>query len=45
MLLVYLSHLLPPPRPIFASGANGANVRKIKFNPSGTNLLSLCEDK
>ena len=37
--------MLPPPRPIFASGHNDSYVRNIKFNANGTNLVSLCDDK
>jgi len=37
-------HSFPPPRPIFASGANGKWVRAVAFSPEGTHLASVADD-
>lgn len=43
-ILKSLWHLHPPPRPIFASGANGAWVRGISFAVDGCHLSSIADD-
>uniref|UniRef100_T1IJW0 SOCS box domain-containing protein n=1 Tax=Strigamia maritima TaxID=126957 RepID=T1IJW0_STRMM len=37
-------HLYPPPRPIFASGANGKWIRSVAFSPFGTHVASVADD-
>uniref|UniRef100_A0A915JP94 SOCS box domain-containing protein n=1 Tax=Romanomermis culicivorax TaxID=13658 RepID=A0A915JP94_ROMCU len=37
-------HLLPAPRLIYASGANGFHVRSLSFSPDGEHLASVCDD-
>jgi len=39
-----LGHLHPPPRPIFASGANGTWVRGVRFSADGCHLASVADD-
>ena len=40
-----LSHMLPPPRLIYASGDNGCFVRSLAFSKNGDRLVSVCDDK
>ncbi|KAG8224056.1 hypothetical protein J437_LFUL001133 [Ladona fulva] len=44
MAVRMLYHLFPPPRPIFASGANGAWVRGISISRDGNYLSTIADD-
>jgi len=37
-------HLLPPPRPIYASGANDNYIRSLSFSPDGEHIATVCDD-
>ncbi|KAL5016859.1 hypothetical protein ScPMuIL_006448 [Solemya velum] len=39
-----LGHLFPPPRPIFAGGANDHYVRGVCFSPHGLGVTSISDD-
>ncbi|XP_071449408.1 WD repeat and SOCS box-containing protein 1-like [Hetaerina americana] len=39
-----LYHLFPPPRPIFASGANGAWVHGVSFSRDGNYIATVADD-
>lgn len=43
-MLVELGHLYPPPRPIFAGGANEHYVRGVSFSRNGLQLCSVADD-
>ena len=40
----FYSHLYPPPRPIFAGGANEHYVRGVSFSRDGLHLCSVADD-
>uniref|UniRef100_A0A8C4QHC5 WD repeat and SOCS box containing 1 n=1 Tax=Eptatretus burgeri TaxID=7764 RepID=A0A8C4QHC5_EPTBU len=44
-LLNKLRHLLPPPSPIFAGGANDHWVKAVAFSPDGMHLATLADDR
>jgi WD repeat/SOCS box-containing protein 1 len=37
-------HLLPPPLPIYASGANDNYIRSLSFSPDGEHIATVCDD-
>ncbi|XP_055327796.1 WD repeat and SOCS box-containing protein 1-like [Paramacrobiotus metropolitanus] len=37
-------HMFPPPRPIFAGGVNGHEVRGVTVCPDGMHIASVCRD-
>ncbi|GAV04073.1 hypothetical protein RvY_14409 [Ramazzottius varieornatus] len=37
-------HMLPPPRPIFAGGVNGHEVRKVVASRDGWHIVTICND-
>lgn len=43
-MLLELGHLYPPPRPIFAGGANEHYVRGVSFSRDGLHLCSVADD-
>ncbi|XP_048733692.2 WD repeat and SOCS box-containing protein 1-like isoform X2 [Ostrea edulis] len=43
-VLLELGHLYPPPRPIFAGGANEHYVRGVSFSRNGLQLCSVADD-
>ncbi|XP_013399182.1 WD repeat and SOCS box-containing protein 1 isoform X2 [Lingula anatina] len=43
-VLLELCHLFPPPRPIYASGANGNHVRGAVFSHDGKHIATICDD-
>ncbi|XP_013787389.1 WD repeat and SOCS box-containing protein 1-like isoform X2 [Limulus polyphemus] len=44
MKLRCFGHLFPPPRLIYASGANGTWVRGLSFSPDGTHIGTVADD-
>ncbi|ELT87622.1 hypothetical protein CAPTEDRAFT_179895 [Capitella teleta] len=42
--LATLSHMHPPPSPIFAGGANGAYVRGVSFSHDGHHIATVADD-
>lgn len=43
-MLLELGHLYPPPRPIFAGGANDHYVRSVSFSKDGLHVCSVADD-
>ena len=44
LYLSYYRHMYPPPRPIYAAGANDFYVRGISFHPHGQMVATINDD-